>query len=181
MQFSAVIRGAAFRGVVCGCLIFFAAAGAAQTRTGTVKKVFDGDTVQLASGEIVRLLGIDAPESNYRNRKVLPQPFYFESRAALAKLVDRKKVLLQVGTTMTGHFGRTLAYLHLPDGTDVQQEMLRGGFAMLTAYPPDLAHWILTQKWKRAPGKTVLACGATRILRCKIWRTARPKKTGRCA
>ncbi|MGR3913227.1 MAG: thermonuclease family protein [Gammaproteobacteria bacterium] len=135
MRISAVIRC----GVVCCCLVL-AAAHAGNARPGTVKKVFDGDTVELRSGERVRLLGIDAPESNSRNRQIPPQPFYLESRAALAALVDKKAVLLRVSKRLVGPYGRTLAYLHLPDGTDVQLEMLRGGHAMMTAYPPDLGH-----------------------------------------
>jgi len=126
-------------GFVC-CLALAAAAHAGQPRPGTVSKVFDGDTVELASGERVRLLGIDAPESNHRDRKVPSQPFYFESRAALAALVEKKRVLLSVSKRLVGPYGRTLAYLYLPDGTDVQREMLRGGHAMMTAYPPDLGH-----------------------------------------
>ena len=112
----------------------------AHTRFGKVKNVFDGDTVELASGEVIRLLGIDAPESNRRNRNIPSQPFFLESRDALAALVGRKKVLLKPGIAPVGRYGRTLAYLHLQDGTDVQLEMLRGGHAMMTAYPPDLAH-----------------------------------------
>ena len=117
-----------------------ALAHAEQTRSAMVRKVFDGDTVQLVSGEIIRLLGIDAPESNSRNRRLLPQPFHNEARAALIALVDKKRVVLSESQRLVDTYGRTLAYLHLPDGTDVQRQMLQGGYAMMTAYPPDLGH-----------------------------------------
>ena len=113
---------------------------AAEPRSGTLRKVLDGDTVELISGERVRLLGIDAPESNTRNRKIPPQPFHGKARDALAALVARKRVLLIESVALTDRWGRTLAYLQLPDGTDVQLEMLRSGHAMMTAYPPDLGH-----------------------------------------
>lgn len=95
--------------------------------------MYDGDTVQLAGGEVIRLLGIDAPESNSRNRRIPAQPHFRESRDALAKLVARKKVLVRTGNGLLGHYGRTLAYLHLPGGGDVQLAMLRGGHAMAVA------------------------------------------------
>ena len=117
-----------------------AVTNAEQTRSAIVKKVLDGDTVQLASGEIIRLLGIDSPESNSRNRRLLPQPFHSEARNALVALVDKKQVVLTESQRLVGAYGRTLAYLHLPDGTDVQRQMLQGGYAMMTAYPPDLGH-----------------------------------------
>ena len=132
------------RGIRIGFLVFFvglvAVADAGQTRSGTVLKVFDGDTVELTSGEIIRLLGIDSPESNSRNRQILSQPFYRQARDALVALVDKKRVVLTESARLVGPYGRTLAYLHLPDGTDVQLKMLQGGYAMMTAYPPDLGH-----------------------------------------
>ncbi len=115
-------------------------ADADQTRSATVRKVLDGDTVELASGERIRLLGIDAPEGNSRNRKVPAQPFYIEARAALVALVDKKQVVLSESQRLVDRYGRTLAYLYLPDGTDVQRQMLQSGHAMMTAYPPDLGH-----------------------------------------
>ena len=113
---------------------------AGELRSGTVRKVLDGDTVVLTSGESVRLLGIDSPEANTRNRKVPPQPFHRQARDALVVLVERKRVMLDPSVRLADRWGRTLAYLYLPDGTDVQLEMLRSGYAMMTAYPPDLGH-----------------------------------------
>lgn len=122
------------------CLLALVGVGCTeQPRTGIVLKVFDGDTVKLASGEVIRLLGIDTPERNSRN-KTLPQPFHREARDALVALVDKKTVRVTDSKRLTDRYNRTLAYLHLPDGTDVQREMLRGGYAMLTVYPPDLGH-----------------------------------------
>ncbi len=115
-------------------------AHADSTRLGTVKKVFDGDTVELVSGERVRLLGIDTPEGNLNNKKISAQPFYLESRKALMALVNKKRITLRTSETLFDRYGRTLAYLYLPDGTDVQLKMLRGGYAMMTSYPPNLGH-----------------------------------------
>lgn len=113
--------------------------GAPAAREGIVQKVLDGDSVRLTGGESVRLLGIDAPESNSRKSGMPAQPFAAQSRDALQQLVGGKKVRLQAGVQPTDTYGRTLAYLHLPDGGDVQLAMLRRGMAMLAAYPPNVS------------------------------------------
>ena len=113
-----------------------------------VVTVLDGDTVDIENGERVRMLGIDAPEGKrtYRDKKhgvrrITPaQPFFLEARNLLRQLVHRKRVHLEMGNPAVGFYGRTLAYLHLPDGTDVQAQLLARGYAMVTAYPPNLRH-----------------------------------------
>ena len=114
----------------------------AAATTVTVGKVIDGDTVEIDGGERVRLIGIDTPE-NKRNRsgKFTPaQPFYLEAKNFLAELLAKQPVTMQLGAESVDFYGRTLAYLYLPDGADVQAEMLRRGYAMVTAYPPNIAH-----------------------------------------
>lgn len=137
MRISAGIRSGLF-GVLFCCLSLTATAELKE-REGLVKKVKDGDTVILADGEEIRLLGVDTPEKK-RGNKVRAQPLSDDATAALAALVDKRRVKLVFGISRTGHFDRTLAYLHLQDGTDVQLEMLKSGWAMVTAYPPDLSH-----------------------------------------
>ena len=137
-----------FRACLGALLVFSLAELAFTERTATVKRAVDGDTVILDSGEKVRLLGIDAPESSSKSRgRVSPaQPFGNKAGDALRKLVDGKTVRLRVSTRLTGRYNRTLAYLYLADGTDVQVEMLRQGLAITTAYPPDLTHFVAYRK-----------------------------------
>ena len=113
----------------------------------TVNYVVDGDTVEIEGGERVRLLGIDAPEDKRlrktkagKKRLVPAQPFFIEAKHLLRDLVAKKRVRIIVGEPAVGFYGRTLAYLYLSDGTDVQQELLRHGFAMVTVYPPNVRH-----------------------------------------
>jgi endonuclease YncB( thermonuclease family) len=93
-----------------------------------VEKVHDGDTVRLAGGERVRLLGIDAPEM--REGKPgrtgpFPEPGAVEASEALRKMVGGKVVRV----VRRGHdrYGRTLAKLYLEDGTDVGGELIKRG------------------------------------------------------
>jgi len=112
----------------------------------TVTQVIDGDTVEIQGGERIRLLGIDTPEgkrirkSGGGKRLVPAQPFFIEAKRLLRELVAKKRVKIVVGEESVGYYGRTLAHLYLPDGVDVQRELLRRGYAMVTAYPPNISH-----------------------------------------
>ena len=73
----------------------------------------------LASGEHVRLLGIDAPERG--------QPGAREAGEALRKLLAGKPV--RVAREGRDRWGRTLARLYLADGTDLSAELIARGLA----------------------------------------------------
>jgi endonuclease YncB( thermonuclease family) len=102
---------------------------AAETRE-RVERVVDGDTVRLAGGERVRLLGIDAPEM--RKGKPgrsgpFPEPGAAQATEALREMVEGKTV--RVVRRGRDDYGRTLAKLYLEDGTDAGAELLRRGLA----------------------------------------------------
>ncbi len=125
-------------GVLLFCLGICVAHAAYADSLVVVDHVIDGDTVILAGGERVRLIGINAPERE--NRGAPAQPFSLEARLALAQLVEKRRVRIAVGVQPRDRYGRTLAYLSLPDGGDVQRELLRRGYAMAVAVPPNLRH-----------------------------------------
>jgi len=85
----------------------------------SVARVIDGDTLVLASGEHVRLLGLDAPERG--------KPGYREAAEALRKLLAGKPV--RVAREGRDRWGRTLARLYLADGTDLSAELIARGLA----------------------------------------------------
>lgn len=142
------IFAGAFTGIFFGVVAAFALATTpASAGFVTVTRVIDGDTVEIEGGERVRLLGIDAPEDKRirKNRdgskRLVPaQPFFLEAKNLLRELVAKKRVEMRVGSESVGYYGRTLAHLYLPGGADVQRELLRRGYAMVTAYPPNIAH-----------------------------------------
>lgn len=89
-----------------------------------VERVTDGDTIRCADGRRVRLLGIDAPEMSQR-------PFGQASRRALQRLTpEGSRVTLDVGRTRTDRYGRVLAVLRSPNGTDVNERLVAEGFAV---------------------------------------------------
>jgi micrococcal nuclease len=98
---------------------------------GKVTRIVDGDTIHVRIGnrtEKVRLLGIDAPE-----RGVC---YSGEATAQLPRLVISKIVRLRGDRTQAkrDRFKRLLAYVNLPNGKDVEVQLLRGGFASVYVY-----------------------------------------------
>jgi micrococcal nuclease len=101
-----------------------------------VAHVVDGDTVVLANVQKVRLLGIDAPEME---REGKPADFMaHKSKKFLAELVEGKRVRLEYDRLRYDRYGRTLAYLFLPDGTNVSREMVLQGLAHVYTVPPNM-------------------------------------------
>lgn len=97
-----------------------------------VSKVIDGDTVVLDTEETVRLIGINTPERG--------QPFYEEARDFVASLVLHESVRLENDVEAFDQYGRRLAYLFLADGTFVNLEIVRQGFAQVYTVPPNVAY-----------------------------------------
>jgi len=97
-----------------------------------VEKVVDGDTDDvLMNGKVVRLrlIGMDTPEVVDPRKPV--QCFGREASAEGHKLLENQWVRLEYDavTGKTDIYGRTLAYLFLPDGTLYNEFMIREGFA----------------------------------------------------
>jgi micrococcal nuclease len=92
----------------------------------TVIRVFDGDTIQIDDGRIIRFIGVDAPEvqSPYSRE----EPFGQESRRYLDSLLLHKKVLIRVGDPPLDKYSRTLAYVYLGDVL-VNGRIIRDGWA----------------------------------------------------
>jgi len=92
-----------------------------------VRAVLDGDTIVLDTGEKVRYLGIDAPEIGHNG--VAGDCYGREALEANKKWVFHKTVVLRYDRESHDGYGRLLAYIHLPDGTCVNAELLRSGYA----------------------------------------------------
>ena len=88
------------------------------TDQNTVIKVVDGDSIDLADGRRIRLLGIDAPE---RNRCM-----YEEARNRLKQMVENRR--LRMENTVTDDYGRSLANVFVGT-TFVNKIMLEEGLA----------------------------------------------------
>ena len=108
----------------------------------TVAKVVDGDTFWADNGTEkglkVRLIGIDAPEA----RRVFNKEVGYygpEAKVYLTKLLANKKVRLVSDVDPLDQYGRTLSYVYLEDGTFVNAELIKNGYAVLMTIPPNVA------------------------------------------
>ena len=100
---------------------------------GVVAQVFDGDTVALADGLRVRLVGVQAPELA-SDRDHEDWPLAPESRDALAALVQDRAVRLRYGGARRDRYGRALAHLERDDGLWVQRAMIEAGMAQVYSF-----------------------------------------------
>ena len=98
-----------------------------SSRTVRIRWVADGDTFATVAGEVVRLQGIDTPEKGREGR---PDQYYAqEARQALAEMVQGKEAALILGPRPRDRHGRLLALVFLPDGTMVNEALVRRGYA----------------------------------------------------
>jgi micrococcal nuclease len=97
-----------------------------------VERVIDGDTVELASGQRLRYVLVDAPEiTNGKNAC-----FGAEARDFNRELVEGRVVDLAYGPRCRDRYDRLLAYVSV-DGLDLNAELVRSGFACLLHISPD--------------------------------------------
>jgi micrococcal nuclease len=102
-----------------------------------VTKVVDGDTIKIETGETVRYIGMNTPETVDPRRPV--QCFGHEASAKNKELVEGKQVLLEKDVSNTDKYGRLLRYVYL-DGVMVNEKLVAEGYAQVDTYPPDVKY-----------------------------------------
>jgi micrococcal nuclease len=109
----------------------------------TVKKVIDGDTIRVTGlptgSELVRLIGIDAPETGegYTAREC----FGREARQWLSARVPRGSRLRQAfDVEKRDRYGRVLAYAYGPSGGFLYAELVANGYAETMTIPPNVRY-----------------------------------------
>lgn len=108
--------------------------------TAEVVAVIDGDTVQLADGRQVRLIGIQAPKLPLGRPNFTPWPLADAAQASLRALAQSQAVTLWYGETRQDRHGRLLAHLaRAADGVWLQQALLRQGMARVYSFADNRA------------------------------------------
>jgi micrococcal nuclease len=105
-----------------------------------VKRVVDGDTIELATGELVRYIGVNAPEVRRRESDrwiVVNEPFAAAAREFNQRMTEGRRVRLQYDRARRDRYGRLLAYAYV-DGKMVNAELLRAGLARAEDYRPNV-------------------------------------------
>lgn len=102
-----------------------------------VSRVVDGDTIELANGEKVRYIGINAPESVKPNTPV--ECFALEAKEKNRELVEGKEVRLEKDVSNKDKYGRLLRYVYVGD-LFVNLVLVKDGYANVSTYPPDIKY-----------------------------------------
>jgi len=116
-------------------ILIFLLACTTQERDGHVIKVIDGDTFDMKSGTErvrIRMFGIDSPERG--------QAYNVKAKEFTASLVAGRAVRIIVRDQ--DRYGRIVADVYTEDGSHVNAEIIRAGFAWhFTRYSnnPELA------------------------------------------
>ena len=122
-----------------------------------IRKAIDGDTLILANGQRLRLIGIDTPEINMnerlysqaqRNKKDIQAIIGLGRKASefTKRLVEGEFVKLEFDDERYDKYGRLLAYVYLKDGTFLNAKIIEEGFAYLLTIPPNVRY---TELFKR--------------------------------
>ena len=116
-----------------------------------VKRVIDGDTIQLETGEMVRLIGIDTPEIHdsdklYRDSARTKQDVTtikemgWRAYKFTKSLIEGKRVSLEFDVEKHDKYGRLLAYVYLKDKTFVNAKIVEEGYASLMTISPNVKY-----------------------------------------
>ena len=104
----------------------------------SVKTVYDGDTVQLEDGRKIRLLGINTPEVEHRDKSA--EAGGEDAKAWLINKLQHTKVRLEIGDEKTDKYGRTLAHLFSENNEHINLSLVKAGLATISIYPPNLLY-----------------------------------------
>ncbi len=99
-----------------------------------VTRVIDGDTIVVDGVGTVRLIGVDTPETVDPDSPV--EYYGKEASDFTRRIADRQVVTLEFDQDRVDRYGRTLAYVYLPDGTLLNAEIIRLGYGFAYTFFP---------------------------------------------
>jgi micrococcal nuclease len=105
-----------------------------------VERVVDGDTIHVRLGarvEKVRYIGINTPEVHHPTKG--EEPGGREATEVNRRLVEGKRVRLELDVRERDRYGRLLAYVWVGD-VMVNAELVRLGYAQVMTIPPNVRY-----------------------------------------
>ena len=109
----------------------------------SINHFIDGDTIAVnmnGRSEKVRFIGVDTPETHKPNT---PVQCYGPVAAAYTKSTigkHRVRLVSDPLSTDRDRYGRLLRYVYLPDGTDVNEQLIVTGHGFYYPFFPSLAN-----------------------------------------
>lgn len=125
-----------------GILLLAYPSGTVDAAPRTKVAVIDGDTMIIAGRhghtrqrELIRLIGIDAPEVGQR-------PWGQRAKQHLQNMIRKQggTVRLEHDVEQRDRYGRQLAYAWLGNGTLLNERMVRDGYALAVTIPPNVRY-----------------------------------------
>ncbi len=151
--------------------LFFLMSSFAGTYQATVLKITDGDTVwvkiyRASSGGLMhhkrvklRLLGIDTPEEYYSKKMLkdvrMCHTTYDQMRRLGLLATKHARTMLYKGEKVTvetngkGYYGRTLAFIILPNGINYNEKEVADGYACVYKYRGHKSKELSEEEFKR--------------------------------
>jgi len=102
-----------------------------------VKRVVDGDTIELSDGRKVRYIGVDTPELHHPTKGV--QCFGKEAMEKNKQLVEGKTIRMEKDVSETDRYKRLLRYVWQGD-IFINEYLAREGYALQATFPPDVSY-----------------------------------------
>ncbi|PIZ64371.1 hypothetical protein CO051_00895 [Candidatus Roizmanbacteria bacterium CG_4_9_14_0_2_um_filter_39_13] len=109
-----------------------------------VTKVIDGDTIEIETGEHVRFIGVDTPETVHPKKSV--QCYGRDASNKTKALLEGKDIYLEKDVSETDRYKRLLRYIYLPN-PDAPEEtifineyLVEQGYGVVITYPPDVKY-----------------------------------------
>jgi endonuclease YncB( thermonuclease family) len=112
--------------------------------TVRVKKVYDGDTLQLYDGRRVRIQGINAPEVPYDTQP--GQPYGQAAKKAATGFLPKDRSVRLYTSGNKDRYGRVLGSVAHHDGRRLATHLLARGLAWQVVIPPPVGGWRCLQQ-----------------------------------
>lgn len=105
----------------------------------SINHFVDGDTIAInmdGAVEKVRFIGVDTPETHKPNTPV--QCYGPAAASYTASIIGHQRVRLVADSLSTDRdrYGRLLRYVYLPDGTNLNEQLIKTGHAFYYPYFP---------------------------------------------
>lgn len=117
-----------------------------QNSPRSVAEVIDGDTLILAGGRHLRLIGIDTPEVRRKIKGEFvydPQPYALAATEFVRRQLKKGKVRLEFDIQKQDQFGRLLGYCFIDTGAGeimLNSEILKAGLGVVYVRFPDVKY-----------------------------------------
>lgn len=102
-----------------------------------VTNVIDGDTFTIEGGKVVRIIGIDTPETVHPSKPM--QCYGKEASNKITELIEGQKIRLEKDVSETDKYNRLLRYVWKGEVL-INELLVKEGYAQSSSYPPDIKY-----------------------------------------